>query len=264
LAKLLVRTSFQAHFNRPAKLGRRPFGLLLAAHGERRTDADNVGVVALARRLAAEGVAVEVAAGFVKGSPGIDDAIRAFAQRDVVVYPLFLADGYFTRVALPRLISKARHDDSARLIKVLPPLGLDPALVDVIVDEARAVAQARGISQEETAVVLLAHGSTKDRASRTATEQLADRVRECRRFREIRIALLEEPPSLAEAVDDVRGPVVVVGLFTGEGMHGVDDAERLVAALAREDVILIGPVGTFAGIAAVIGAAVARHGLAQP
>jgi sirohydrochlorin ferrochelatase len=246
----------------PLKPGRRPFGLLLAAHGERRTDADNVGVAALARRLAAEGVAAEVAAGFVKGAPSIDDAIRALAPRDVVVYPLFLADGYFTRVALPRLIGKVRHD-SARLIKVLPPLGLDPALVDVIVDEARAVAQASGISQEEIAVVLLAHGSTKDKASRTATEQLADRVRECRRFREIRIALLEEPPSLAEAVDDVRGPVVVVGLFTGEGMHGVDDAERLVAALAREDVILIGPVGTFAGIAAVIGAAVARHGLAQ-
>jgi len=56
----------------------------------------------------------------------------------------------------------------------------------------------------------------------------------------------------------------VVGLFAGEGMHGVEDAKRLVAELAREDVILIGPVGTFAGVAALIGAAVVRHRLTQP
>jgi hypothetical protein len=54
----------------------------------------------------------------------------------------------------------------------------------------------------------------------------------------------------------------VVGLFAGEGMHGASDAQRLVAELAREDVILIGPVGTFAGIVGVIAAAVARHTLA--
>jgi len=250
--------------NEPLRLGRRPFGLLLAAHGERGAGADNAGVVSLAQRLASEGIAAEVVAGFIKGTPTLDDAIRALASRDVVVYPLFLADGYFTRIALPRLIDQARHDDSGRIIKVLPPLGLEPALVDVIADEAMAAAHVREISPEEITVVLLAHGSASDKASRAAARQLADRLHERRRVREIRVALLEETPSLAEAAKDVCGPVVVVGLFAGEGMHGVEDAKRLVAELAREDVILIGPVGTFAGVAALIGAAVVRHRLTQP
>ena len=242
----------------------RPFGLLLAAHGERHADADNAGVASLARRLATEGVAAEVTPGFVKGTPSVGAAIRALTTRDVIVYPLFLADGYFTRVALPRLIDKARHDDSTRAITVLPPLGLEPALVDVVADETVAATHARGIHPEEMTVVLLAHGSTKDGASWAAAEQLADHLHERWCFRDGRVALLEEPPSLAEAVADVQGPIVVVGLFAGEGMHGANDAGRLVAELARKDVILIGPVGALAGVAAVIKAAVVRHRLTPP
>jgi len=247
--------------NQPLKPPRRPFGLLLAAHGERHADADNAAVAQLVRRLAAADVAAEIGAGFIKGAPAVDDAIRALSSREVVVYPLFLADGYFTRVALPRLVEKARRGD--RAISVLPPLGLEPALAEVIAEEAVAAAQSRGASSDAATVVLLAHGSTKDKASRAATEQLADGVRQSRRFRDTRVALLEEPPSLAEAVADIRGPVVVIGLFAGEGRHGALDASRLVAELARDDMILIGPVGTFAGIASVIAAAVKRHALAQ-
>lgn len=244
--------------NEPLRPGRRPFGLVLAAHGERHADAENAAVARLVRRLAAEGVAAEIGAGFIKGTPTLDDAIRSLSSRDVVVYPLFLADGYFTRIALPRLIEKARHDDADRAVSVLPPLGLEPALADVIADEAVAATHSHGATPGATTVVLLAHGSTKDRASRTAAEQLADRMRQGRRFRDTRVALLEESPSLAEAVADIREPVVVVGLFAGEGMHGAHDARRLVAELARDDLILIGPVGTFAGIASVVAAAVAR------
>jgi len=241
---------------------RRPFALLLAAHGERRADADNAGVARLAGRLVAADVAPEVGFGFIKGSPSVDEAIRALSSRDILVYPLFLADGYFTRVALPQLVEQARQQDVARTISILPPVGLEPALADLIADEAVAAALAHAIAPEATTVVLLAHGSTKDRASRTAAEQMAQRMRQRGCFRDTRIALLEEPPSLAEAIAGTRGPVIVVGLFAGEGVHGADDARRLVAELGRDDVVLVGPVGTFAGIDAVIAIAVARHVLA--
>jgi hypothetical protein len=57
----------------------------------------------------------------------------------------------------------------------------------------------------------------------------------------------------------MSGPIIVVGLFAGEGMHGADDARRLVAELKRDDVRLIGPLGTFARIEMVIVSAVTRH-----
>ena len=134
-----------------------PFALILAAHGERRANADNAGVARLAGNLAAAGVAKEVGFGFIKGSPSIDEAIRALSSRHVVVYPLFLADGYFTRVVLPRLVEQAIQKDVARTTRILPPIGLEPALADLIVDEAVAAAHSRAISPTEMIVVLLAH-----------------------------------------------------------------------------------------------------------
>ena len=243
--------------------GRRPFGLLLAAHGERRTDADNAAVARLARSLADKGVAAEIGFGFIKGSPTVDDAIGTLLSSDIVVYPLFLSDGYFTRVALPRLVEQAKRRDATRTISILPPLGLEPALADVIADEAAAAAHSRANLPAETSIVLLAHGSKKDQASRMATERLADRLRQRQCFYDTRIALLEEAPSLADAIEGMSGPIIVVGLFAGEGMHGVDDARRLVAELKRNDVMLIGPVGTFAGIETMIVSAVTRHILAE-
>ena len=243
--------------------GRCPFGLLLAAHGERRTDADNAAVARLARSLADKGVAAEIGFGFTKGSPTVDDAIGTLLSSDIVVYPLFLSDGYFTRVALPRLVEQAKQRDATRTISILPPLGLEPALADVIANEAAAAAHSRANLPAETSIVLLAHGSKKDQASRMATERLADRLRQRQCFYDTRIALLEEAPSLADAIEGMSGPIIVVGLFAGEGMHGVDDARRLVAELKRDDVMLIGPVGTFAGIETMIVSAVTRHILAE-
>jgi sirohydrochlorin cobaltochelatase len=243
--------------------GRRPFGLLLAAHGERRTDADNAGMARLTRSLANKGIAAEIGFGFIKGSPAVVDAIAMLMSQDVVVYPFFLSDGYFTRVALPRLLMQAKQRDATRTISILPPLGLEPALADVIADEAVAAARSRANLPAETAIVLLAHGSKKDQASRMATEWLADRLRQRQCFGDTRIALLEEAPSLADATEDMSGLIIVIGLFAGEGMHGVDDAKRLVAELKRDDVMLIGPVGTFAGLEAVIASAVTRHILAE-
>jgi sirohydrochlorin cobaltochelatase len=231
---------------------------MLAAHGERRASADNAGVARLAENLAAAGVAEEVGFGFIKGTPSVDEAIRALSSCHVVVYPLFLADGYFTRVVLPRLVLGAIHQDAARTITILPPLGLEPALADLIADEAALAANTHAISPEEITVVLLAHGSTDDKASRISAERLAERVRQRPCFRETRIALLEEAASLAEAIADVHGPTIVVGLFAGEGMHGAEDAKRLIAELGRDDVVLVGPVGTFAGVDAIIAAAVTR------
>jgi sirohydrochlorin cobaltochelatase len=247
----------------PLTAGRRSFGLLLAAHGERRTDADNAGMARLARSLADKGVVAETGFGFIKGWPTVVDAIATLLSQDVVVYPLFLSDGYFTRVALPRLVEQAKQRNATRTISILPPLGLEPALADVIADEAAAAAHSRANLPAETAIVLLAHGSKEDQASRMATEWLAGRLRQRQCFCDTQIALLEEAPSLADAIEGMSGPIIVVGLFAGEGMHGVDDARRLVAELRRDDVMLIGPVGTFAGIEAVIASAVTRLILAE-
>lgn len=233
----------------------RDFALLLAAHGERRDGAGNEGVAALAADLMRRNVAGEVGIGFIKGIPTIDETLRAIVSPTVLVYPLFLSDGYFNRVRLPQLLAKAGVQ---RAVRVLDPLGLDPALAGLVAQRARAAADDAGFAMAETTLVLLAHGSGSDPASRQATEQLAGRLDRSGEFLDTRVALLEELPSLAKAVVPVEGPVVVVGLFAGEGLHGGVDVPRLIGELKRDDVAFAGNIGAFDGIVDLVAAAVMR------
>lgn len=236
-----------------------PFALLLAAHGERRNGAGNDGVARLAGDLAARNVAAEIGIGFIKGTPGIAETLMAFAARDVIIYPLFLADGYFNRVRLPQLVAAAQALPAApRRIRMLPPLGLEPALVDLVVDRADAAAVGAGWVAGSATLVLVAHGTPRDPASRQATKSMAQRLAATGRFGTVRSAFLEEQPSLATVLAAVPGPAVVVGLFAGEGLHGGVDVPQLIGEIARADVGFAGNVGTFAGIVDIIAAAVSH------
>lgn len=240
------------------RFGQSSPALLIAAHGERRDGAANEGVAGLAAILRGRGIAREVAAGFVKGEPPIPVSLRSLGDRHVIVYPLFLADGHFVRERLPRLLEAGVTEGARRRITLLPPLGLDPLFPGVVASQAVAAAQTRGLSPWQADMVLLAHGSRTDPGSRSAAERLAASLRLQLRFRSIRTALIEEPPSLAEAVSDRRGPVLVIGLFAGEGMHAAADAPRLVAELDRGDVVFAGPAARLEGLAEVVAAAVRR------
>lgn len=232
----------------------RDAGLLLAAHGERAAGADNRGVESLARALRARGVAAEVRCGFIKGTPTLAEAVREFAAARILVLPLFLADGYFSRVRLPQLLDPA---ETGRSVEILPPIGLHPALAGLVARKADAACAAAGTDPARTTLVLVAHGSTRDDASRRATEALAARIAAQGRFAEVRSAFLEEPPDPAGLLAAARGPVAVVGLFIGEGLHGREDVGRLVAGAGRADVVTVGNLGTWPDFVDAVARAVA-------
>lgn len=229
------------------------FGLLLAAHGERGGVADNASVTALAAELARREVAAEVRCGFINGTPTIVEALQAFAATEIAIYPLFMSDGYFTRVRLAGLVEESRRCLPGCRLAVLPPLGLDPALAELIAEKASRASDHIG-GEARASVVLLAHGSLKDGASREAARALQRRIGGMDRFASVTCAFLEEPPALRECISALRGPVAVVGLFTGDGLHGGQDVPRLIGELARPDVIFVGNVGAWPEIADVVAA----------
>ena len=240
-------------------------GVLLAAHGERSAGASNDGLRRLANELAERAVAAEVRCAFINGSPSVGEALGRFATREILVYPMFLSHGYFTRVRLPRLVAEAA--DRGKTVCILPPFGLDPALAELIADKAAAAARADGIPAERAVVVLVAHGSTKDTASRMAAGELVRCLRAQTLFSEIVGAFLDEPPSLADAIAGIAGPVVVIGLFAGEGLHGREDVPRLIAETRHRDVVFAGNVGAWPEAADIVVEAIdraSREPAAQP
>jgi sirohydrochlorin ferrochelatase len=238
--------------NRP----RRGTALLLAAHGERRAGSANDGLSRLAARLRARRLAGATGFGLVKGAPSIGEAVRACDAGELIVYPLFLSDGYFARVRLPQLLAEAASDLPALKLHVLPPLGLAPGLASLIADAMAHAARRNGFDPSETGLVLLGHGSKTDWASAAATARLRQGVLERNRFAEVRVALLEGGPSLRQAVGGLAGPVLVFGLFVGDGLHGAEDVPRLVGELGRHDIVAAGTIGNLDGIDDLIADAV--------
>ncbi len=229
--------------------------LLLAAHGERRPDAGNESVFRIARALADRGLAVAV--GFISGVPSIKDALHTLMADRILVYPLFASSGYFTRDRLVQILDEAGTD--GRNIEMLTPLGLDPGLPDIVLQQACEAARDHGFAPQACTAILLAHGSQRNPASRQSTEQMARAIAARGVFREVEVAFLEEQPSLDEAAASVQGPAVVVGLFSGEGLHGARDAPRLVAQLRRNDIVFAGIMGSGPGIAELVARAVAAR-----
>lgn len=232
------------------------FGVLLAAHGERRDGADNASVAALAAELARRGAADEIGYGFINAAPTIAAALGGFAADDILVYPLFMSDGWFTRVRLPELLAAAGAP--SRRVAILPALGLEPGLADLIAGKAATAASRRGWSEREVSVVLLAHGSSKDAASRNATQAAAAAIGARHRFAAVACAFLEEAPTLIDCVSGLRGPRVVIGLFVGDGLHGGEDVPALMDALGP-DVAFGGNVGAWPEIADLVTASIRAH-----
>lgn len=230
--------------------------LLIAAHGERQPGATNEGVMRIARAIRARRIVSDVVVGFINGLPTIEDALGGLAARKVIVYPLFASNGYFTRDRLVQLVDQA--SGGARKAEILAPLGLDPGLPGLIIDRIGRGTFENGLAPMSFTVVLLAHGSRRNPASREATEWVAREIANRRVCRDVAVAFLEEQPRLEETLRATEGPAVVVGMFSGEGLHGARDAPRLIAQFGRSDVFYSGVIGNMEGIEKLVGCAVLK------
>ncbi len=115
--------------------------ILLVDHGSRAPEANAVldGIAALLReRLPGRRVYV---AHMELASPSLAEALEACAadgMKEVSVLPYFLAPGRHSAGDIPRLAAEAaeRHPDVT--VRVAEPLGVHPALIDVILDRINA------------------------------------------------------------------------------------------------------------------------------
>lgn len=214
--------------------------LLIVAHGECGGSRENRLPYALAQAVRERGEFAAVSVGFIRGEPTVEQAYGTLPAGPVTIFPLFMSDGYYVRRAIPeRLgIDDAGLDESGRQVRVLPPIGLDRAVPGIVAGLARDAISGAELEATDTTLLLVAHGSQKDPASRNATLSVATALAELRQFRSVEIAFLEEDPFVADQLSSVVGPTVAVGLFMGEGMHGAEDLPRAVRATRRGDIFI--------------------------
>lgn len=185
-------------------------------------------------------------------SPGALAAAVAKAGPAGLAYPLFMADGWFTRDHLPARLAEAGGTGW----RVLAPFGVDDAVQRLVISIAREAAQAQGRAAAVTSVLLAAHGSFRSPAPARVANAMASRL-ETAGFGRVEAAFIDQTPRIAQAAAGFPAGSLVLPFFAAKGGHVVDD---LPAALSEAGFAgtLLDPVGLDPRVPALIAAALQR------
>jgi sirohydrochlorin ferrochelatase len=195
---------------------------------------------ALAARVAAHLPGWQVAAATL-AEPGALEA--AAAGPPGVVFPLFMAGGWFTRVNIPARLAKA----GIAGWRMAEPFGCHPAVHDL----ARRIAAEAGGSD----VILAAHGSFKSPVPSAIARQVAGLIAQDRPGARVIAGFIDQAPQLS-AMAGFGPQALCLPFFAMAGGHVTDD---IPAALAEAGFAgrLLPPLGLDPRVPALIAAALA-------
>ena len=216
--------------------------ILIVAHGQPSDPGPAARALeALALQVAALTPGQEVRAATLAEPGAIARAVAGLPPG--LVFPMFMAGGWFTRVQIPAKLAEA----GATGWTVLEPFGCDPQVHDLCIGIARAA----GADQ----VIVAAHGSFKSRAPSDIAGHVAGRIAAETGAR-VAAGFIDQDPRLATLTGFGPG-AVCLPFFAAEGGHVSED---IPAALAEAGFAgrILPPVGLDARVPGIIAAAVRR------
>ena len=194
--------------------------LLILGHGSSIHPDSSRSVRKHAEVMAESGLFRQVYSAFLKEDLLVEDALdhilAEHAHADVVVVLDFLAEGYFTKQVIPKLL---RLSERSSNIYVSQPVGLNPAMQELLAEAA--VAELGDWKPEETSLLLVGHGSTKNAKSKRTMLEHMEELRTMTDFAEIADLWLEEAPFVTEWESVCSSKqVIAIPFLLSDGQHG--------------------------------------------
>lgn len=224
---------------------------LIVAHGQPSDPAPaEAALSSFARRVqaATSGVTVHSA---TLAAPGRFEAALADLPEDAVIYPLFMAKGWFVTSALPK-----RFGD--RPLAVLDPLGVDTALPDLAAASLKDEIAGLGWTPEQTRLVLAAHGSGRSRNPSQVAHRFAAELEQRLPLAGLHVGFVEETPSITDAASGTGETALCLPFFACQGGHALEDVPEALEAAGFQGRTL--PVlGELPPIPAHIGQRLSEH-----
>lgn len=226
---------------------------LIVAHGQ---PGDPEG-----QQLAVEGLAARVSAmlgakevrGVTLAMPGaLERAVADGGRGGLLVYPMFMAAGWFTRVELPRRLAEA----GAAASRILPPFGADPGLPQLALALLSDAAAAQGWRLSDTGVMIAGHGSGRSRAPAEAVYALAEKL--IPHVARTACGFVEEPPHIFESARGFGPRAICLPFFATRAEHVTQDLPRALSEAEFEGVVLP-PIGLAAQVPVMIAHAIDRN-----
>ncbi len=211
--------------------------LVLVGHGSARHPDGAAPILALAEAIRHRALFAEVAAVFMKQPPFLAEAESLVTAATVFVVPVFAGKGYYTDTLIPRdmrLSGPVTERDGRRFIYTAPA-GTHPRIPGLLACRAEGVANAAGMTVGESALLLIAHGSSRPGGAGETPRAIASALAAMNRFAEVALVFLEQEPK-AEGWAGLIGcrDVVALPLLVAQGMHASQDIPPLFGLDAGE------------------------------
>jgi sirohydrochlorin cobaltochelatase len=184
--------------------------LLLVGHGSSFNRDSSAPVYEHAARIRDQRLFDEVHVAFWKESPWICNALSRIDSDDVHVVPMFMAEGYFTRIVVPRELG------TSSFMHLCRPVGTHSCMADLVLKRAASV----GAEQHETVLVVIGHGTDRSTTSSDTVCRVTGELRERCEFQSVECGFLDQEPRIESVVSaiDARN-VVLVPFLMAEGYH---------------------------------------------
>ena len=224
---------------------------LIVAHGQPSApEPPEAEMAVIARQVAAHLPGWSVSSATLAAPNALRNALQDTAEP--IVFPFFMADGWFIRTALPRRLAEA----GAPAARVLTPFGLLPETALLAANVLQDALTVRNWRADETALILAAHGSGRSPYPADAARALQSAIATHLRFAESRLGFIEEAPELVEVAEDAGTPALCLPLFVARWGHVEDDIPAALRAAGFRGATLP-PLGTDARVPALIARAIA-------
>jgi sirohydrochlorin cobaltochelatase len=207
--------------------------LLIVAHGSTVNPDSSTPTLAHASEIRRRKVFVDVECAFWKEEPSLRDAPFLFdpeSVREVYVVPNFISEGYFTQTVVPRelgLNGRTTKRADGQIWKYCEPVGNHPLMTDLLLRRAHEIAP--GIPENETSLLIVAHGTDLNENSAAAAKREAEKIRSLGRYAAVLNVYMEEPPLVSDwrKLTKTRN-VIVVPFFISDGLHSYEDIPVLL------------------------------------
>ncbi|MFP7673156.1 sirohydrochlorin chelatase [Marivita sp. S0852] len=223
--------------------GAMPFDAIIVSHGQ--PSDPEVGEAEIAALAASVGALLPDARveGVTLAARGKIEALSA-ERPGALIYPMFMADGWFTQVQLPRRLAP---DVGPQLVT----FGMDCTLPMLAARWLRDIAKDHGLDPSDIDLVIAGHGSGKSKRVSAATYTFADQLAAEFAPKSCRCGFVEEAPSLEEALTGLGQQSICLPYFAAKRGHVLDDLPQAVAATGYKGIVL-DPIGLNPDVPAMI------------
>jgi sirohydrochlorin cobaltochelatase len=217
--------------------------LVLIGHGSTKNDRSAESVLLQAASLRQRHVFAEVHAAFWKTDPGILDVVAGIQCQTVFLVPFFVSEGYFSEIAIPRLLgfSPFTHpvdriqNRDGKLLVYTRPVGVHDSVTDVLLARAKEVIDQHPFpvrpANADVSLFVAGHGTQQSSNNRLAIEAHAERIRGRGIYRSVHSVFLEESPEIGCCYQLAStSNIVVVPCFLSDGLHVAEDIPMLLGA----------------------------------